>query len=135
MNRYSAKLLFQFRVGAGASASVRRICEERIILVRSDSARSAVAIAHRIGSSAEHHYVNSDGRDVYFEMIGIVELIRLGLECGEEEVWYSLFERLRPMERKDFFIPNKAELAAVQEESLKKRSKKPMKRGREEKNA
>jgi hypothetical protein len=116
VNRYSAKLLFQFRVQIGKDAGKRRLCEERIIVLDARSAKSALAQAKRKGRKAEHHYRNSDGNPVYFEFIGVTDLLRLGVECGPEEVWYDICERLLPMERRDLLIPPEHELNAMRNE-------------------
>ena len=58
MNRYSAKLLFQFRVDLGASTGKRRICEERIVLIAAISAKSALKRARTRGRQFEHHFEN-----------------------------------------------------------------------------
>ena len=117
MNRYSAKLLFQFRVDLGADTGKRRICEERIILVEARSASSALTKTKRKGQQAQHHYKNDEGNTVYFEFIGVMDLLCLGLECDADEVWYDIRERLSPMERCDVFIPPEDQLNAIQNEA------------------
>lgn len=111
MNRYAAKLLFQFRVTVAGEDSKRRLCEERIILLRSPSAKAALAQAKRRGRGAQHSYQNSDGNPVRFEFIGVMDLLSLGPECDEDEVWYEMKERLAPFERKDASFPRKMTFA------------------------
>ncbi len=65
----------------------------------------------------EHEYKNSEGRPVRFEFIGIADLLGLGLECDAEEVWYEIFERVQPKERRDAFIPPESKLRAMAAES------------------
>lgn len=117
MNRYAAKLLFQFRVTVGGGDAKRRLCEERIIVLRSSSARTALAQVKSRGRAAEHVYRNSDGNRVRFEFIGVMELLSLGPECEDDEVWYELKERLLPLERKEALIPAESYLSAVRSEN------------------
>lgn len=99
MDRYAAKLLFQFRVMIGEDPGVRRLCEERIIIFKAPSTETAIQIARMRGSVAEHDYENGDGSHVHFELVGVRDMICLGAECEEDEVWYDIFEKVRPMER------------------------------------
>jgi len=117
MNRYSAKLLFQFRVDTGAATGKHRTCEERIILVEARSASSALAKVKRKGKRAEFDYTNTDGNPVYFEFIGVMDLLHLGVECEADEVWYDIRKRMSPMERRDVFIPPEHELNAIRNET------------------
>jgi hypothetical protein len=91
----------------------RRLCEERIVHCPAGSGREALTLAKQKGALAEHHYPNSDGNTVFFEFVGVVELIHLGIECEEDEVWYEISERLLPMERKDRLVPPEEELQAI----------------------
>jgi hypothetical protein len=113
MHRYSAKLLFQFRVVVDGDSGKRRLCEERIIVLAAGSAKSALTKAKRAGTKAEYNYLNAQGNAVYFEFVGILDLLRLGDECGPEEVWYDIRERLLPMERRDGLIPPEEQLTAM----------------------
>jgi hypothetical protein len=107
-NRYAAKLLFQFRV-IGV-VSVRRICEERIVTIRAANSKKALAAAKRYGRGKTLRYKNDEGREVRFELIGILDLVELGIACGTEEVWYDIYEKVRPMERRRALIPSEKEL-------------------------
>jgi hypothetical protein len=117
MKRYSAKLLFQFQVTVGGSHGQRRTCEERIVLIKADSAAQALALAKQKGRDGEYSYTNSDGNPVDVQFIGVMELLRLDLVCEEDEVWYDITERLLPMERRDRFIPPEHTLEAIRNES------------------
>ena len=117
MKRYSALLLFQFRVMVRGNPGKRRICEERIVHFRASSARRALAVAKRKGRAAQHTYLNSDGHKVYFEFVGVMDLRHLGSECEEDEVWYDIVERLLPKERKARWIPPERELDAIRTEA------------------
>ena len=49
MNRYTAKLLFQFKVTLGGKVRKRRLCEERYLTFQAPSAKEALAHAKRRG--------------------------------------------------------------------------------------
>ncbi|HVJ86235.1 MAG TPA: DUF4288 domain-containing protein, partial [Caulifigura sp.] len=92
-SRYAAKLLFQFRVEVNGSSGIRRLCEERIVNFSAADARQALREAKRRGRAAKHRYQNSDGNPVFFEFVGVLELIRL-LDGDSDEVWYEIVERV-----------------------------------------
>jgi hypothetical protein len=117
MNRYSAKLFFQFRITQDGDSGKRRLCEERIITINASSARDALAKAKRRGLKSQHKYKNDDGNPVHFEFIGVVELLHLGAECAADEVWYDITQRLQPSERRRDFIPRESQLNAMALES------------------
>ena len=117
MNRYAAKLLFQFRVTVDGEDGKRRICEERIILLEAKHAKHAVTKAKQRGREGKHTYKTSDGNRVRFEFVGVLELIQLGSECEPDEVWYEIRDRLTPSERKEKLIPPESELRAVRNEN------------------
>ena len=108
--RYAAKLLFQFHVG---DDSKMRICEERTILLQTRSASEALRQAKRKGRQSQHQYRNDEGGKVRFEFVGVMDLLHLGIECENDEVWYDIRTRLTPMERKEKLIPKEAELNAI----------------------
>lgn len=110
--RYSAKLLFQFRVVVGGKAGKRRLCEEQIIVLEAESAKDALTKAKRRGKQAEFKYKNAQGNPVYYEFIGVMELLDLQA-CDGDEVWYRLVERVQPSERKSILIPPESELNAI----------------------
>jgi hypothetical protein len=110
MKKYSAKLLFQFRVVNPAEIGARRTCEERIVTYLARNAKFALSKAKQMGQASCYDYENADGHQVYFEFIGIVDLLCLGIECRPEEVWYEIVDRVRPMERKNQLTRSDAEL-------------------------
>jgi len=120
MERYAAQLLFQFRVTIDGDPGKRRVCEERIITIRAKDPREALRLAKRHGRRAEHSYLNSDTNRVAFEFIGVMELLSLSPQCGEDEVWYDIVERILPSERRTKFIPNESELNAMQDMKRKR---------------
>lgn len=110
---YAAKFLFQFRVMVDGSPGKCRLCEERIIKFSATDGRAALREAKRRGRLAQHHYKNSDGNPVFFEFVGILELLRLDPVCEPDEVWYEITNRINPMERKTAIIPPENKLSAI----------------------
>ncbi len=117
--RYAAKLLFQFRVTVDGDDGVMRTCEERIVVLRATHARDALARAKRHGRKAQHRYRNGDGHPVAFEFVGVMELLHLGAECDEDDVWYAIKSLKQPMERAASILPDEAELTAIRNESMR----------------
>lgn len=117
--RYAAKLLFQFRVTVDGDDGVMRTCEERIVVLRATHAREALARAKRYGRKEQHRYRNSDGNPVRFEFVGVLDLLLLGQECEEDEVWYDIVTRKQPMERAAAILPDEAALNAIRNESVR----------------
>ena len=111
--RYSARLLFQFRVVVDGAPGKRRLCEERIITFTALHARNALREAKKRGRAARHSYKNSNGSPVHFEFVGVLELLCLDPECDADEVWYSIVERVTPMERRAILIPPEDQLNAM----------------------
>lgn len=128
MKRYSAKLFFQFRVLVDGDSGKRRYCEERMILLKSASARSALTAAKRRGQKSQFTYHNSDGNQVYFEFIGVMDLMCLDPVCDDDEVWYDIVERIMPLERKATFIPPESELNAIRNERRSREETRPASR-------
>lgn len=111
--RYAAKLLFQFRVVVDGDSGIRRLCEERIITFTADHDRAALRETKKRGRAAQHDYENSEGNHVFFEFVGVLELLRLDPQCEADEVWYEITERNRPMERRKQIIPEERRLSAI----------------------
>ena len=112
--RYAAKLLFQFRVTDRTGLSnVMRTCEERILLINAPNARKALSLAKRRGKDAQHKYKNDVGSTVNFEFVGVMDLLHLGVECDQDEVWYNITQRKLPMERAAEILPQENELNAI----------------------
>ena len=116
MNRYSAKLLFQFRVTVDGDFGKRRTCEERIVVLKATSAARALALSKRKGRRCQFTYTNSEGNPVDFQFVGVMELLCLDPVCEEDEVWYDITERLLPMERAERLIPPECALQAFRNE-------------------
>ena len=113
MERYSAKLLFQFRVVTYGRANRRRTCEERIVVFRARSADDALKRAKKAGRTAQHQYKNNTGGTVHFEFVGVLDLQHLGADCEANEVWYDIKELVTPMERKGTLVPREDKLTAI----------------------
>ena len=105
MNRYAAKLLFQWNAMPGGRASSRRVCEERIVNFRAASPRGALAKAKSIGKRGGFR---SGG--IRFEFVGVLQLMELGFECGPGEAWWELSYRVRPLERRGRILPPEKDL-------------------------
>ena len=88
----------------------RRWCEERIISFRAADAKSAISHAKATAKESTYDFVNAQGLRVFFEFVGILDLLHLGEECQAEDVWYEFTQRLQPKERKRNIIPNDATL-------------------------
>lgn len=116
--RFAAKLLFQFRVVDEGEANIMRLCEERIILISAPTARRALGLAKRRGKTAQHSYKNASGAMIYFEFVGLMDLLHLGIECETDEVWYNIIRRKLPMERADSICPPESELNAIRQSGL-----------------
>jgi hypothetical protein len=97
----------------GGSRGIRRLCEERIVTFSATDGRAALHEAKRRGHAAQHHYKNSDGNPIYFEFVGVMELLRLNPACDADEVWYDITERVRPMERRASIIRPENQLSAI----------------------
>jgi hypothetical protein len=113
IERYAAKLLFQFRVAIGGKSNTMRTCEERIVVLKARTAQLALAAAKRRGRSGEHSYKNRDGNKVYFEFVGVMDLLHLGVECEKDEVWYNITTMKQPKERAKRILPAEMKLNAL----------------------
>ena len=104
MQKYSVKLLFQFRVDINNCEAKMYTCEEKIILFHCKESEDIINIAENRGKKDEFNYINDDGNIVFYEFIGIVDMCHLGTETEEDEVWYDIKILLNPMERKNKLI-------------------------------
>ena len=91
MPRYSAKLLFIWDPDPVTDSRVRRLCEERIVVFRSRSARDAVRKAKALGRAAQLHF--DSGHRLRFA--GVLQCMDVDwLDPGE--VWWEFQRRTRP---------------------------------------
>jgi len=111
--RFTAKLLFQFRVLVAGDSGKRRLCEERIVLISAPNAQKALSEVKKKGRAAQFKYKNNEGWFVHFEFIGVLELLCLDPGCDADEVWYKICERILPMENRRKLIPSEAKLSAI----------------------
>jgi Domain of unknown function (DUF4288) len=117
-DRYSAKLLFEFHIVVDGSPMVRRTCEERIIIVHAQSASAALREAKRKGRASEFRFRNTFGDPGHFRLVGVMELLHLGVECDADEVWYDITQRVRPSERRASILPREKDLNAFRVEAM-----------------
>jgi hypothetical protein len=89
MPRYAAKLLFDWFPDPITESRVTRLSEERIVTFTARSPREAVVRAKRKGRDGEAGY--DSGHRLRF--VGILQLMALGIECDEGEVWWELRRR------------------------------------------
>lgn len=87
MKRYSAKLLFQYRIDIDGDPGRFRTVEERIVTTHSPDGRSALQAFKDTGRADESSYVNDDGNPVFIEFVGVVDMMELDLECRQSDVW------------------------------------------------
>lgn len=106
---FASLLLFQFRVVKNGVSNKKRICEERIIHFFEKTPKEALVKAQKRGKEEEFDY-EDNGKHIFFEFIGIVELIDLMLSDKKDEVWSRFVEKVLPMERKNKIIPKKKKL-------------------------
>jgi hypothetical protein len=111
--RYTAKLLFQYRVLVSGKPNIMRTCEERMIVLRARTARNALAAAKLRGKRAEFQQTNPVGNKVFFEFVGVLDLLQLGPECEKDEVWYDIKVIRQPTERSKKVIPPERKLNAI----------------------
>ncbi len=110
MSRFSAKLLFQYRSGAPED-SIFRICEERIVTFNGNSPSAAYRTALTLGKKGQSSHINNEGIRVYIEFIGLIDMMELGMECEDYDVWYEIKTMRCPMERKSNIIPRREDLS------------------------
>jgi hypothetical protein len=91
MPRYAAKLLFIWNPDPVTGSRHRRLCEERIVVFRSRSARDAVRKAKTIGRSEQLHF--ESGHRLRFA--GVLQCMDLPRE-GPSEVWWEFQRRSNP---------------------------------------
>ena len=110
MNKFSVKLLFQFRIDTKKDKAKMRTCEERIVIFEVTNKETLIDNAIQRGKNSEFDFLNDDDDVVYFEFIGIVDICHLGVEVENDEVWYDIKTLLTPMERKSNLIATKEKL-------------------------
>lgn len=101
MARYAVKLLFDWDPDPVTGSRVMRLTEERIVVFTARSARAAVKRAKRLGRQGELRY----GGGLRLRFVGVLQLMELGVECGQGEVWWEFRRRQRAKERATALVP------------------------------
>lgn len=101
MARYAVKLLFDWNPDPVTGSRVMRLSEERIIVFTARSARAALERAKRLGRQGDLKY----GGGLRLRFVGVLQLMELGVECAEGEVWWELRRRRRAKERARVLVP------------------------------
>jgi hypothetical protein len=96
-----------------------RTVERRIVVFDGFSADNALNLAIKCGRNSELVYDNDAGGKVHLEFVGVEDLMHLGSECADNEVWYEIGTMLLPNERKSSLIPHAEELSAIKLERRK----------------
>jgi hypothetical protein len=108
--RFSAKLLFQYRVDLGRASGKMRTCEERIVVFSAASPAKAVVAAKKQGKASEFSYRNDEQNHVHFEFVGVLDILPHGPEMEDGVVWYDIKDRLLPKERRGALVLTDNEL-------------------------
>lgn len=114
MTRFAARLLFQYRVEHRGRSNKMRTCEERTLILRSRSPAAALKKAERYGRKQENS-VKDCAKFVYFEFVGVTEMLALDSLTDEDEVWWDIRKIRTPSERKRELVPVAAKLRAFSE--------------------
>lgn len=89
MKRFAAKLLFDWYPDPVTGDRLKRLFEERIVVFSAKSANTALPAAKRLGRLSELQY--ESGHRLRF--VGLMQLMELGPECAEGEVWWEFRRR------------------------------------------
>jgi hypothetical protein len=122
VQRLACKLLFQHRVMINGKPGKFRKCEVRTVVfdcVENDL-YDAVDRVFAYARSQQRNYMNTAGRKVYFEFVGILDFIRLGGECDENEMWYDYVVKKEPMENRENTTFSKSEIKKKIRQELEK---------------
>ena len=113
LKRYSAALLFQFRSMVDGNPGKIRLCEKRIIHFKAPNAQAALKHAKRRAHESEYRSKNVAGGNVFFEFVGVRDLLCFDSGDEPDEVWYQVIKMVTPMERKRSIIPHESQLSAI----------------------
>jgi Domain of unknown function (DUF4288) len=116
LERYAARLLFQYRFLVGAQRRTKRLCEERIIVIKAPSALAALQVVNSYGRKGQFTVRTPPASPFRYEFVGVRELLHLGLETESIEMWYEIRTLLSPSERRSKLIPKPSALQAVRYE-------------------
>jgi hypothetical protein len=93
MKRFAAKFLFDWYPDPVTGSRFNRLFEERIVVFNAKSASTALTAAKRLGERSELRY--ESGQRLRF--VGLMQLMELGAECAEGEVWWEFRRRRMTM--------------------------------------
>jgi hypothetical protein len=110
MPKYSAKLLYRFRVSPQSKRKQKYTCIESIVVFTAKDPESALDHCMKVGGRNSCRYRNTDGRDVKLEFLGVMDMERITSEFDKEEVWYDVRERLLWPQRIKRLIPTRKSL-------------------------
>ncbi len=109
MRKFAIYLLFQFKTIENNTINKRRVCEERIYHIESETPDIAYEKAKELGLQEEFSYIE-DKVKINFDFIGIIDLVELSILEDDNLVWSRFVEKVNPMERKEKIIPLKENL-------------------------
>ncbi len=120
MEQYSCKLLFQWNpFKDGEAFRKRRVCEEKIYSYPSKSPEDALAKAKALGEEECFDHETEEGH-VYYQFVGVIELIQL-IDYNEgTELWYEMSEKLIKDGNFEYLVPKEKELAVFKTDHKKK---------------
>lgn len=120
--RYSALLLFQYRALVAGKSDTIRGCEKALFLIQARNAAEALRKANRIGKQKSFEFAEVarlPGGSMFFEFVGVLDLLELGIECDDNEMWYEMTRLRTPMERRGKLIPRPEDLTAFRNERMR----------------
>ncbi len=118
MPRYSAKLLFIWDPDPVTGSGRHRLCEERIVVFRSRSARDAIRKAKAIGRDKQLHF--ESGHRLRFA--GVLQC--MGLDwLDDAEVWWEYKRRPNPEKWARKAIPRQSQLYVFSDKGARKRGR------------
>ena len=83
------------------------------------NARAALAKAKEYGKKDQISYKNAHGNRVRFRFVGVLDMID-SWGASPEEVWYTIRQYVRPMERRKSILPRESELSAFLNEDAER---------------
>lgn len=108
--RYGVQLLFQWRSRKAGKNRAKRLCEKRIIVIKARTYDELFKKITQYGKSNNYSFKNCLYETTFFEYVGILDICELEVIMEENEVWYEIARKLRPMERKRQLTMNKEEM-------------------------
>ncbi len=108
---YVAKLLFQYRVVDSDTNESNHMRPSAVVTVLfyAKTPVKALRTAKQLGKQRENSYLNSDQNRVFYEFVGVTEILDISHNILLNEVWVWFGDLLNPMERRDKLILTNAE--------------------------